>query len=283
MTITRRHALTWALSAAALTTGCARTADRAMHQVHRVRYGADESQVAELHLPTGDGVVPVAVVIHGGFWTSSYGMELATPLVKDLAAHGIAGYAIEYRRVGNGGGWPATFEDVATAIDALKAQRRLDLGKVVAVGHSAGGHLAVWAAGRQNLPSAAPGAAPKVILKGAVSQAGILDLVGGVRENLGGQAVQSLMGADPAADRARYELASPYERLPLKVPVALVHGDHDRIVPLGQSQRYRDAATRAGDNVTLTELPNAGHFELIDTDHAAWRICRDEIERLQRS
>ncbi|MEU4392786.1 alpha/beta fold hydrolase [Kribbella sp. NPDC023855] len=227
-------------------------------------------------------MVPVAVVIHGGFWMSGYGIGLATPLANDLAAHGIAGYAIEYRRVGNGGGWPATFEDVALAIDALKELPRLGLGKVVAVGHSAGGHLAVWAAGRQNLPSTAPGAAPKVILKGAVAQAGVLDLVGGVRENLGGRAVRSLMGVDPAADRARYELASPYERLPLKVPVALVHGGGDRIVPLGQSQRYRDAAAAAGDAVTLTELPKIGHFELIDSGHDAWRVCRDEVARLQR-
>ncbi|MEU4396894.1 alpha/beta hydrolase, partial [Kribbella sp. NPDC023855] len=171
MTIPRRHVLAWAVGTAALTSGCARGGDQAELDVQRVRYGADESQVAELHLPAGDGVVPVAVVIHGGFWMSGYGIELATPLAKDLAAHGIAGYAIEYRRVGNGGGWPATFEDVAMAIDALKELPRLDLGKVVAVGHSAGGHLAVWAAGRQNLPSTAPGAAPKVILKGAVAQA----------------------------------------------------------------------------------------------------------------
>ncbi len=85
----------------------------------QVRYGDDESQIAELHLPPGDGKVPVAVVIHGGFWMSSYGMELATPLAEDLARNGIAGYAIEYRRIGNGGGWPATFEDVAAAIDSL--------------------------------------------------------------------------------------------------------------------------------------------------------------------
>ncbi len=183
--------------------------------------------MADLHLPAGEGIVPVAVVIHGGFWMSNYGMELATPLAKDLAAHGIAGYAIEYRRVGNGGGWPATFEDVAAAIDAL--------------------------------------------------------LIGGVRENLGGQAVPSLMGATPAEDPARYELASPYERLPLKAPVALVHGDRDHIVPLGQSRRFRDAATRAGAPVTLTELPALGHFELIDPAHDAWRVCREEIERLQRS
>jgi acetyl esterase/lipase len=126
----------------------------------RIRYGDDESQVAELHLPPGDAKVPVAVVIHGG-WMSSYGMELATPLAEDFARNGVGGLAIEYRRVGNGGGWPATFEDVAAAIDSLAAQPRVDLTKVVAIGHSAGGQLALWAAGRPGLPAGAPGAGPR--------------------------------------------------------------------------------------------------------------------------
>ncbi|MFC0626427.1 alpha/beta hydrolase family protein [Kribbella deserti] len=281
MTITRRVVLSMALSTAALATGCSQK--KSAGAVQRVTYGPDPSQVADLHLPPGDAVVPVAVVIHGGFWMSGYGVELATPLAEDLAAHGIAGYAIEYRRVGDGGGWPATFEDVAAAIDALEGQPRLDLRRVVAVGHSAGGHLAVWAAGRHRLPPTAPGAAPKVVLKGAVSQAGVLDLVDGVRANLGGQAVRSLMGASPSEDPARYELASPYEQVPLDVPISLVHGAADRIVPIEQSRRYRDAATRAGATVTLTELPDVGHFEFIDSGHSAWRSCREELQRLQQA
>lgn len=245
-----------------------------------VRYGDDDSQVAELHWPAGDGKVPVAVVIHGGFWMSGYGMELATPLAKDLATVGIAGYAIEYRRMGNGGGWPATFEDVASAIDALKDQPRADLDRVVAVGHSAGGHLAVWAASRPSLPAGAPGASPAVALAGAVSQAGVLDLVNAYDVQLGGDAIASFVGATPEEDPGRYELASPYERLPLKVPVALVHGTRDGQVPLDQSRRYRAAAVKAGDEVKLTELPHIGHFELIDPYDQAWLTCRAETERL---
>ncbi|NEA34695.1 alpha/beta fold hydrolase [Streptomyces sp. SID13031] len=245
-----------------------------------ISYGADESQVAELYLPEGDGKVPVAVVIHGGFWMSSYGRELATPLAEDLAAQGIAGYAIEYRRVGNGGGWPTTFEDVAAAIDKLADQPRLDLTKVVAVGHSAGGHLAVWAASRPGLPPGAPGAAPRVVLTGAVSQAGVLDLVNAYDEKVGGDAVPAFVGTTPAKDRARYQLASPYERLPLKVPVALVHGTRDGQVPIEQSRRYRDAAIKAGDQVKLTELEHVGHFELIDPQDKAWLTCRSEAQRL---
>jgi acetyl esterase/lipase len=245
-----------------------------------ISYGDDESQVADLYLPAGDGKVPVAVVIHGGLWMSGYGRELATPLAEDLAKQGIAGYAIEYRRIGNGGGWPMTFEDVAAAIDKLAEQPRLDLGKVVAVGHSAGGHLAVWAAGRPGLPQGAPGAAPRVVLAGVVSQAGVLDLVNAYDEKVGGDAVSAFLGATPAKDLARYKLASPYERLPLNVPVALVHGTRDGQVPIEQSRRYRDAATAKGDDVRLTELEHVGHFELIDPADKAWQTCRAETKRL---
>ncbi|GAA0576446.1 alpha/beta fold hydrolase [Kribbella sandramycini] len=267
-------------AAASLSLGGCSSEPAASDGVVQVRYGDDESQIAELHLPPGTATVPVAVVIHGGFWQSAYGMSLATPLAADLARNGIAGYAIEYRRVGNGGGWPATFEDVAAAIDALADQPRVELGKVVAIGHSAGGHLAVWAAGRSALPPAAPGAAPRVQLRGAVSQAGVLDLAAAHREQVGGSAVQELLGGTPDSDPDRYALASPIERLPLKVPIALVHGTRDAAVPLSQSQSYLAAARKVGDPVTLKELAHVGHFELIDPRDEAWHTCRAEATRL---
>ena len=252
-----------------------------------IRYGDDPSQFAELHLPTGVDLAPVVVVIHGGFWLDTYGIELATPLAADLARAGHAGYAIEYRRVGNGGGWPQTFDDVAAAIDALAGPDaptdRIDLDRVVAVGHSAGGHLATWAAARPGLPAGAPGAGPAVELIGAVSQAGVVDLVAGARDGLGGGAVVALMGASPADQPDRYELASAFERLPLGVPVSLVHGRRDDIVPISQSERYADAAGRAGDDVELRVLPDAGHFEVIDPADDAWATCRAEIDRLLAS
>ncbi|QNE17773.1 alpha/beta fold hydrolase [Kribbella qitaiheensis] len=249
--------------------------------VKTIRYGDDESQVADLYLPPGTAKVPVAVVIHGGFWMSGYGKELATPLAEDLARNGIAGYAIEYRRIGNGGGWPTTFEDIAAAIDKLaSADPRLDLTKVVTIGHSAGGHLAVWAAGRPGLPADAPGAGPVVRITGAVSQAGVLDLVNASNAQIGGDAVAQFLGALPEKDPGRYKVASPSERLPLKVPVALVHGTRDGQVPIDQSRRYAAAALKAGDDVKLTELQHVGHFELIDPHHQAWQTCRTETQRL---
>ena len=251
-----------------------------------IRYGNHPSHVAELHLPEGSAPVPVVVVVHGGFWRQVWGKELATPLARDLAAAGYAGYAIEYRRVGNGGGWPATFDDVAAAIDALAdvgqaaARGRLDLERVVAVGHSAGGHLVTWAVARRGLPTGAPGGGPVVQLVGAVSQAGVVDLVAGAEDALGAGAVVGLMEAMPEDEPERYKLASAYERLPIGVPVALVHGAADDIVPVSQSERYHAAATAAGDDVRLVVLADVGHFELIAPAHPAWTACRAEITRL---
>ncbi len=251
----------------------------------RMRYGQDPSQRVTLHLPAGTASgLRVAVVLHGGFWKAMYGDDLGTPLAVDLANRGWAAWNVEYRRVGNGGGWPATFDDVAAAVDALAtlgqdaAGGRLDLRRVVSIGHSAGGHLAVWAAARPGLPAGAPGAAPRVRLAGAVSQAGVVDLVAGV--SLGGGAAAALLGGGPDDVPDRYAIASPYARLPLGVPVALVHGTADGLVPVAQSERYAAAARAAGDPVTLDRLDGVDHFALIDPRTEAWATCRTRAEAM---
>ena len=140
-------------------------------------YGSDPSQLGELFVPSSAGPHAVCVVVHGGYWRAQYDRSLMTGLCTDLAAHGFAAWNLEYRRVGGGGGWPATLEDVAAGIDALDGiDAPLDLSRVVAVGHSAGGQLAFWAAARPTLPVDAPGASPRVVIGAAVSQAGVLDL-----------------------------------------------------------------------------------------------------------
>jgi acetyl esterase/lipase len=253
-----------------------------------VRYGAHPSQHADLHLPAGSADrLPVAVVVHGGFWRATYGYRLGTPLAADLAARGWAAWNLEYRRVGDGGGWPATFEDVAAGIDALAgpgqqaATGRLDLGRVVAVGHSAGGHLALWAGGRPRLPSGSIGAEPRIRLTGVVSQAGVADLVHAAEHLLGAGAAVALLGGSPAEQPERYRLASPTALVPVGVPVALVHGEDDQVVPIAQSERFAAAAARAGDRVTLTRLSGIGHFELIDPTSTAWAACRAHLDRLR--
>lgn len=253
----------------------------------RLAYGPHPSQFGELTLPAGDGPVRgVAMVVHGGFWRQAYGLELGRPLAVDLANAGLAAWNVEYRRVGGEGGWPATFDDVAAALELLAgpgqdaAGGRLALDRVVAVGHSAGGHLAAWLAARPGLPVGAPGASPTVRLRGAVSQAGVLDLVDAARRGVGRGAVADLLGGGPDAVADRYALASPAARLPIGVPVVCVHGTDDANVPIRQSERFVAAARAAGDAAELVALPGVEHFAVIDPSTAAWRACRDGIDRV---
>jgi acetyl esterase/lipase len=246
----------------------------------RIAYGDHPSQFGELTLPDG-APRAVVVVVHGGFWRQRFGLELGRPLAADLVAAGYAAWNIEYRRVGGDGGWPATFNDVARAVDVLAldllAGRDLPLDRVVAVGHSAGGHLATWLAARPGLPPEAPGAAPAVRLRGVVSQAGVLDLVDAERGGVGNGAAADLLGGGPDDVPDRYALASPVERLPLGVPVVCVHGTADVNVPIRQSERFVAAA---GADAELVALPGVEHFAVIDPATEAWKACRDGVERL---
>lgn len=250
-------------------------------------YGTDPAQYGVLHLPPGDARgLPVVVVVHGGYWRAAYGLELGTPLAVDLANRGIAVWNVEYRRVGAGGGWPATFTDVAAAVDLLPtavaraAGGRLDLDRVVFLGHSAGGHLVGWAASRERLGPGTPGADPQVRPIGTVSQAGVLDLVAGAGANLGGGAVTDLLGGPPDAVADRYALASPAALVPAPAPVVCVHGDADTVVPPDQSQRYVAAATAAGGDARLRVLPGVDHFAVIDPERPAWSTVRADVEAL---
>ena len=226
----------------------------------RVPYGEDPSQFAELTLPDGDpkGVV---VVIHGGFWKAMYDLEYGRPLAADLARRGWAAWNLEYRRVGNGGGVPHTLDDVAAGIDAL-AEQDLDLTHVLALGHSAGGHLAVWAGSR----GASSRWQAQVPLTGIVSQAGVVDLVAAYDAGLGSGAVEAFLGHPPSGgDRD----VDPIQQVPLDVPVRCVHGRDDDVVPLSQSQAYVAAARRAGAEAHLDAV-DGDHFSVIETGGDAW-------------
>lgn len=246
--------------------------------VVRSTYGSHPSQAADLHLPAGtSGELAVVVVIHGGYWLEPYDRSLGTPLAADLAAAGVAAFNIDYRRIGEGD-YPATLLDVAAAIDSLAdLNPRLDVSRVAAVGHSAGGQLAIWAASRSSLPDGAPGAGPRVRLRGAVSQAGVLDLVRGAEDELGSGAVARLLGGSPAQVPERYAVASPWALVPIGVPVVAVHGTADDIVPLEQSRRYVARAVRAGDSARLVEVAGADHFAMIDVGTESWAVCRREV------
>lgn len=256
---------------------------------HTWSYGPHPSQTVQLYLPTGTHI-PVAVVIHGGYWRARYGAELAEPLGRDLTRYGVGAAVIEYRRVGEGGGWPTTLADVARAVDSLAlfgqqaAEGRLLLDRVAAVGHSAGGHLAGWLAHRRSLRwgtagSAGPGE-PHVPVVGAVAQAGLLDLVSAADENLGDGAVVAMMEGAPRSMPQRYHHASPMAHVGDGGRVVAVHGDADDTVPLSQSERYVAAAQHAGDPARLIVLPGVGHMEMIDPDHHAWSVCREQLLRM---
>ncbi|WP_369138938.1 alpha/beta hydrolase family protein [Modestobacter versicolor] len=237
-------------------------------------YGPAPDQFLEVTLPDGDGdgPAPVVVVLHGGFWRARYGIDLARPLAADLAARGWAAVAVEYRRVGAGGGWPTTLADVAAALDALPdvpGAARLDLTDVTVVGHSAGGHLAAWAAGRGRLPADAPGAGPRVAVTAAVLQAGVLDLTAAVAADLGAGATVDLLGGTPAEVPERYRAADPVQLLPTGAAVLCVHGAGDTTVPLEQSRRYAAAAEAAGDRVEVAVVPG-DHMVVLDLTHEAW-------------
>jgi acetyl esterase/lipase len=231
------------------------------------RYGSDIAQFGELWLPEGPAAGTV-VVIHGGFWRARYDLSLGRPLAADLAARGYAAWNLEYRRALAGGGWPATFEDVAAGIDLL-AVLPVDTSRIAAVGHSAGGHLAVWAAGRAKLPPEAPGANPAVAVSGVVSQAGVLALADCAREHVGGTAALDLMGGGPDELPEQYRLADPVAAVPITAPVVCLHSRADADVPYSYSERYVAAATAAGGRAGLIEL-SGDHFTLLDPASADW-------------
>jgi acetyl esterase/lipase len=230
--------------------------------VRTLAYG-DAHQMAELHRPDGPsrGVV---VVLHGGFWRAAYDVVLGRPLAESLARHGWTALNLEYRRAGNGGGFPKTFDDVAAGIDLLADVEDLDVSRVITLGHSAGGHLAVWAAGLPKLDD--DRWRPRVRVTAAVSQAGVLDLRGAVEQDLGAGAVRDFLGPDTGTT---YDLADPLTRVPLDVPVWCVHGRDDLVVPIDQSRTYVEAARAAGATAELVSV-DGDHFVLIDPSTRAW-------------
>lgn len=250
----------------------------------RIRYGPHHSQVADLWRPTpGVGQPPVLVLIHGGFWRAAYTKVLMNGLAASAIQHGWAAWNIEYRRVGllgGGGGWPVTFHDVATAIDHLDELPGVDTDQVVAIGHSAGGHLALWAAARPRLDADRPGGPVKVPVRAAVSLAGIVDLLEANLLGLGDDATAKLLGGGPDQCADRYRLASPAALLPLGIPQVLVHGLADQVVPPSMSQHYQERATAAGDPACYLPIPGAGHRDLIEPEGPGWLATVDALKDL---
>ena len=239
----------------------------------KTRYGESPSQFAELMLPEGDGPFPVAVVLHGGFWKALYGRKQMWPVCGELGRRGWAVWNLEYRRLGlrSGGGWPATFDDVAAGIDHLAGlDAPLDLDRVVTVGHSAGGHLAVWLAARDD-----GGVRPRA----AVAQAGVLDLVLACELSLSRGVVARFIGGAPEELPDVYAQASPAARVPIGVPLLCVHGGRDDVVPPEMSERFAERARLAGDDCNLQVFDNEDHMGHIDPGNPMWEAAADWMQR----
>ncbi len=248
----------------------------------RIAYGTGTLQFGELRLPAGRGPHPVVIIVHGGCWVAKLGklddravaLDLVRPIAADLTANGFATWNLEYRRLGNdGGGWPGTFQDIAAGADHLRqiaAKNELDLTRVVAIGHSAGGHFALWLAARSKLPESSV-----LFVKDPLRLKGVVDLdgPGDLKATLplqqpvcGAPVITQLMGGSPEERAQRYREGSPVEMLPLGVPQEIFAGR----MFAAEMPAYVEAAKRAGDAVHAAIDAQSGHFVFIDPGSSTW-------------
>lgn len=252
----------------------------------RIAYGTAPAQVIDLFLPKGRGPHPVVVLIHGGCYLAEYqGLAQTSGIAADLARRGFAVWNVEYRKLGeDGAGYPGTFLDVADAVDRLRAEApkyHLNPRRVVAVGHSAGGHLALWAAARHRLPKTSPlWRADPLRIGSVVSLGGIGDLEGQ------GAIFAGACGPDPipkiiglATRTGAYADTSPAELLPSGARVTMISGDLDHVMPPPTGRAYVERLRKAGDAGEAVAIPNASHFDVVIPTTAAWAIVADTIAR----
>lgn len=252
---------------------------------HRLHYGRGEFQFGDLWLPKAasqHAPVPLVVFFHGGWWRSEYDLAYTGFLCDALRKEGLATWSVEYRRVGDpDGGWPGTFQDAAAGFNFVKtlaAKYPIHLDRVVVAGHSAGGHLAFWIAGRHHIPESSPIYEPRptVAVHGAVSLAGAVDLrltrdLSGFYEFAGDKrVVRDLMGGQPAEVPDRYQAGNPGDLLPFNLPQWLLQGTEDNQIPPSLPDRWAQNARKVHDLVTVQILNGANHFDVVDPESAAW-------------
>ncbi len=237
----------------------------------RVAYGKDANQFGELRLPKTGGSFPVVMNIHGGFWRAKYDLTHAGHSCAALTAKGFATWNIEYRRVGNpGGGWPGTFEDIASAyrfIPQMAKQYKLDATRILVMGHSAGGQLAICLA------------AHEVTAKRVVSLAGVVDVQQAYQQHLSNDAVAEFLGGKPSDVPEHYHEADPMQ-FSCKATQWLIHGAADDIVPPSFSRNYVQSKQKRGEDAHYLEIGPAGHFDLIDPRSRAWPRVEETVLHL---
>lgn len=233
----------------------------------RLRYGSDENQFVDLRLPKMKGPHALAISIHGGYWRAKYDLGYMGHLCAALTAKGIATANVEFRRVGNaGGGWPGTFADIRAAYQFLlqnARQRDFDMRRVIVIGHSAGGQLALCLA------------AHETGVKGVISLAGVVDLQRAYALHLSNDAVVEFLGGTPPEVADHYREADPMV-LTIKTRQWLGHGAEDDVVPPAFSRDYVSAKRKAKEDAQLKEIAGAGHFDVVDPRSGAWK----EVEKV---
>ncbi len=248
---------------------------------YRIAYGTDESQFGDLYLPASTGPHPVAILLHGGCWRAQYGLEPMGQLCRAIANRGVAVWSLEYRRLGNGGGWPNTFLDAANGTDLLRklaSEHNLDLSRVVTAGHSAGGHLALWLAGRSKVATDSAIYTPNPLpVHSVVALAPVCDLERAVSWDICVDAADQLVGGHPRENWANYYQGSPSALLPLGVPHVTINGTHDAIVPLAYVSHFVESAKALGDDASLVPVQDVGHFEIVLATHPAGQAVIDTI------
>ena len=249
----------------------------------RVPYGEHPLQFAELSLPDDGDLRPVIILIHGGCYREIYNLHPLGGVVNALTDMGFAVWNVEYRRHGCGGAFPAMFMDVAAAADKLRAiasQFNLDLSRVISCGHSAGGHLALWLAGRRKIPRKSPLHCDNPLpIHATLALAPLTDIARAAIREACGEALLEVMGGNPHEAADNYRAGSPMELLPLYVPQAIIVGEHDNDI-LSEARDYVQSATNLGDKAQLTVVPDAGHFEIVHPDAAAWQSVRNALAAL---
>jgi dipeptidyl aminopeptidase/acylaminoacyl peptidase len=252
----------------------------------RIKYGPDRLHFADLRFPEGSGPFPFLLMIHGGFWQSAYNLEHTGHLCSDLTGRGIVTCNLEYRRIGDaGGGWPGTFQDISLASykipEILNSDPRVDMTRALVMGHSAGGHLALWLVSRHKiLKTSTLHEDRKSLFTTAVSLAGVSDLRTAWKQKLGHGIVTRLIGGSPDQHPDRYDAGSPIELLPNGSRQVLIHGSADDTVPVSQSEQFMQKAEQLDDDCQLVKLEGIGHFELIDPESNAWPIVVGEVSSL---
>ena len=255
----------------------------------RITYGSDSSQFGELRVPAGAGPHPIAILIHGGCFKAMYAtLKDLSPMADALKENGIATWNIEYRRLGHpGGGWPGTYLDVSRAVDHLRtiaSEHQLDLNRVIIVGHSAGGHLAMWAASRSRVPSSSAIHTDNPLpVRGVINLAGPIDMTANIQGYEGlcrDTVITSLMGGTPQAVPDHYSSASINKLVPFGIPQVVVVGEFEEFLPRPIAESYVQAARKAGDQARLIVIPRVGHFEIASPRASPWQQVLSTVRAL---